>query len=205
MASRQSMRWRSFYLALIVVPLAGCAANGSAQSSQCVKFEAGFCIGIVAAAFDVRIERATESIDGSTFVVKGRNPDANAWFVALVRQLDAPAIQLARDRKRLCEMSQTNAMDCGTQPIKAAKHWYYVLHSKDGQPYQHGIRVDLLSSNGVSSGFVRSLAYPCAVLTDGGKVCGPHLGTCIQWGSSDRCDFRDNAWAEVRKWWDRSF
>lgn len=206
MTSRYLVNWRSFCLALVVTPLAICAGAQGEQPSQCLKTEAGFCIGAAAAPFDVLVEEAAEGIDGSIFVLKGRSrADANVWFVALVRQLDAPDIVSTHDRKRLCEISLTDAPDCGHKPIKAVKHWYYVLHSQDGQPYQHGIRIDLLSSNGVPAGFAGSLAYPCAVLVDGNKVCGPKLGTCIQWGSSDRCDFRDDAWTEMRKWWDRSF
>lgn len=188
-----------------MVALVGCAAP-PANSSKCLKSEAGFCVGTVAAPFEITIREAVKNIDGSLFVVSGKGrTDPNSRFVAIVRPLDAPDLVSVSDLRQLCKVSKIGATECGDGGIKTARYFYHIQHSRGGYSYKHGIRVDLLSSSAVPRDFVARLIYPCAVMTDEKRACGPNLGTCIEWGASDRCDFRDDLWSDLRKWWDRRF
>jgi hypothetical protein len=87
--------------------------------------------------------------------------------------------------------------------VTTSKQFYEIVFSFDGRRFKHGIRIDLLSANGVPSDFVASLAHPCAVLTDGMRVCGPRLGTCVQYWKTDRCDFSNGVRSDLRQMWDR--
>jgi hypothetical protein len=195
---------QSICLLVLAFALAGCAERGPAHASKCVMYEAGFCVGEVAAPFDVTAEMAVPGIDGAFYLVKGvARDDPDKRFVAVVRPLHVPDISSTSDRRLLCKVLRLNTAECGSGPVRTSKQFYDIVFSLDGRPFKHGIRIDLLSASGVPQDFVASLVHPCAVLTDGTRVCGPTLGTCVQYWKTDRCDFRNDAWSDLRQMWDR--
>ena len=179
------------------------SAEAIQASDSCVVTTKQFCVGEVAKHYQIALveqPHAGRLVEGFTYAVKGVDrQNSKVHFVALVRNADAPGLNNTNDRLVLCQMLGIEPSDCAS-PVRMATQTYQVLYEGHPYPVNRGVRIDLLSTTGVSKTVADSLAFPCATLEDGSKRCGPNLGTCIRRRNSVGCDFRENFWNSVWKW-----
>jgi len=195
------MRKVRLFLTLAAPLLLAACFETPAAPSPCVITARMFCVGIIAKSFQVSVEERKKSIDGSIYVVNGigRGNEKNR-FVAIVRHSEMLDLDSRADRMRLCQLIGIDAKDCIHSPLRTIKYQYKVLYEGHREPILQGIRVDLISAAGVTPDLAMSLAFPCAGTDSGGKVCGPHLGTCIRRRGSIGCDFVSDFGASLWKW-----
>jgi hypothetical protein len=186
-----------------LILIAGCSDKPNMPNS-CIINERQFCVGTDAKQYEVSVQeqRAVGTFtEGFTYVVRGfvrERPQVH--FVAVVRNLNSPDLDSSIDRLHLCEELSINAADCTRAPLKTAKQKYQVLYEGYSVPVEKGIRIDLLAATGVPEDIANTLAFPCAGLENGTRVCGPNLGSCIRRRNSVGCDFQDNVWNTFWKW-----
>lgn len=187
-------------LAFTACLLAACS-DEPAQSAPCMVMSRTFCISTAVSDYDVTVEEKAKNIDRSIYLVKGRQKQQSGrQFVAVIRDIHDPDITSSQDRVRLCQTLGLDVQNCVHSPLKTVLRKYEVLYEGDRESITHGIKIDLISAVGVSPDIADSLAYPCTWSPNKVRICGPHMGTCIQSHYSDGCDFRNGWWTMWLKW-----
>lgn len=155
-------------------------AVSSAANSICrVQFGA-YCISAKLNAYKLDLKEIGSPLHGFATVVSGeRSGDSSTQFVALVTDLDTPAIPSSALREG-CELLGTKLDNCDLSALPTVVYQYDERYEGNSKLTKaRGVKVTLLHSQGsIKDSFVIDVAYPCQSQSGGAVMCAAALPVC---------------------------